>query len=121
LNPGISNFYYKLTENKKAMYPIEAYNFVLDTIVYVSRAETFGRENLNKEHHLSPAKICSLLNSRMKREFGIYVNLVLETWKVNSSSDVGKIVFTLAEYKCLKLTGSESLEDFEKAGLGDFK
>ena len=35
--------------------------------------------------------------------------------------DVGTIVFELAEYKCLKLSGSESIKDFENAGIGNLK
>ena len=121
MNPGISKFYFKLSEDGNEEYPIEAYNFVFDTIVYVSRMESFGGSDIKKDHHLSPEKICSLVTSRLDREFGIYVNLVLKTWQVKSSRDIGKIVFTLSDYKCLKLKGSETIEDFARAGLGEFK
>ena len=71
--------------------------------------------------YFSPKKICSLIDSRLKNEFGIYVDLVLKTWKINSSADIGTVVFDLAEYHCLKLSGSETLKDFENVGIGNLK
>lgn len=120
MNPGISKFYFQLTQDKKAVYPIEAYNFVYDTILYVSRSEAFISPTGSKNIHLSPKKICSLLNNRLKKEFGDYVDLVLKTWGVKAGRDIGVIVFSLSDYGCLKLSGSESQEDFVKAGLGEF-
>jgi len=120
LNPGISKFFFKLSQDGKALYPVEAYNFVYDTILHVSRYESFAKKDSPRGHHLSPKKICSILNTRMKTEFGSYVTLVLKTWNVSSSGDIGKIVLALSDYNCLKLSGSESQKDFDEASLGDF-
>ncbi len=94
----------------------EFYRYVYDTIVYTSRKENYI-DDKKANYHLSPKKICSLINNRLKAEFGELTEIVLKEWGVKSSRDIGIVVFQLADASCLKLWGNETLEEFEAGGL----
>jgi len=117
MNKGLTGFYVELLEKGDVNHPLDFYAFLFDTIYRTSLTEKIAAETKGKPFHLSPEKICSLFSKRTRKEFGRFFRLVLETWTVRSSADVGRAVLKMAEYKCLTLSGTETLEDFEKAGL----
>ena len=117
MSTQLSQFYVHLLEKEEAAYPLAFYSFLFDTIQQTSLAEKAAAGIENKPFHLSPEKICSLFSQRARQVFGRFGSLVMDEWGVHSSRDVGEAVFKLAEYKCLTLSGSETLQDFERAGL----
>jgi uncharacterized repeat protein (TIGR04138 family) len=113
----LSQFYLNLLEKGEAVYPLAFYTFLFDTIYRTSITEKATAGMKDRSFHLSPEKICSLFSRRAQEAFGKFAGLVLEQWNVHSSRDVGNAVFKLAEYNCLTLSGTEILQDFERAGL----
>ncbi|MFC1585908.1 hypothetical protein ACFL5V_10210 [Fibrobacterota bacterium] len=117
MNKNLTEFYADLLDSGEALHPIEFFAFLFDIIYNTSLAEKMMTGSDEKAFHLSPEKICSLFSSRASQEFGSFSKLVLETWNVRSSSDIGRAVFKMAEHKCLTLLGTETMRDFERAGL----
>lgn len=117
MNKGLTHLYVEQLEKGDVYHPLEFYNFLFDTIYHTSIAEKIASRVENGAFHLSPEKICSLFSQRMTKTFGSFSSLVLEKWKVSSSEDIGNAVFLMAEYKCLTLSGGESIDDFKRAGL----
>jgi uncharacterized repeat protein (TIGR04138 family) len=117
MNSGLASFYLEILEKDEADYPFELYSFLYETIVNTAISEKAAAGLEKKVHHLSPEKICALFSQRLRQEFDSFTRLVLDSWHVNSSSDVGRAVFKMAEYGCLKLSGTEEMQDFERAGL----
>jgi uncharacterized repeat protein (TIGR04138 family) len=107
----------EMLEKGEKEHPLEFYVFLFETICSTSLAEKFTTGTKGKIFHLSPEKICSLFSHRMNKNFGKFSRLVMKTWGIRSSTDVGKAVFKLAEHNCLMLSGTEKLEDFTRAGL----
>ncbi len=117
MNRSLTSFYVELLEKGDVHHPLDFYAFLFDTIYSTSFAEKIATETKGKPFHLSPEKICSLFGRRARKEFGRFSGLVLETWRVRSSADVGRAVFKMVKHKCLTLSGTETLKDFERAGL----
>ncbi len=117
MNTHLSQFYAQLLKKNEADYALEFYGFLYDIITTTSFSEKLISGGKWKEHHLSPERICALFNMNIKRDFGRFTDLVLKTWGVSSSLDIGKAIFKMAEYNTLKLSGTEKLEDFSRAGL----
>ncbi len=66
--------------------------------------------------HLNTEIICQKFKQELKNDFGKLAKNVLYDWGINSYSQLGQIIFALAENKCLVLQESDRLEDYEKAG-----
>jgi uncharacterized repeat protein (TIGR04138 family) len=117
MNTSIIKFYISLLEGGNSRYPLEFYSFLFDIIQQEALIHKTITNNQDDGIHFSPQKICILVSSRLKQDFGCLAWLVLEEWGVHGALDIGKGVFDLAGGGCLKLNGTETMEDFEKAGL----
>lgn len=103
----------RLKENNLNYAP-ELYHFVLDSIlnhVLLERLQGLST------HHLSPARICSLLLSQMQLQFGPLGPQIFKKWGVLGAEDIGSVVFDLADMDCLILQGDEKMGDFIQAGF----
>ncbi|MBF0429736.1 MAG: hypothetical protein HQK83_00545 [Fibrobacteria bacterium] len=117
MNTHLADFYSKLLKKQEATYPLEFYRFLYELITTTAFSEKLMLKGDVKEYHLSPKRICSLFGINIKQEFGIFSAFVLQTWGITTSKDIGVAIFKMAEYNTLKLSGTETIEEFISAGL----
>lgn len=70
-----------------------------------------GCENLNR--HVSGRELCWGLRDFAIQRWGLMARVVLESWKVKSTIDFGRIVFGFIDFNIMQKQPADRLEDFE--------
>lgn len=86
-------------------YKKEAYLFILYVLEYTKR-------KLKTANHISGQELLLGFKELAQKEFGLMAKTVLEYWGINTTDDVGEIVFNLCEAKILKRKENDKKEDF---------
>lgn len=89
-----------------------AYLFVLSSLHHVI-------DGLPEPRHISGAELAEGARELALERFGPMARTVLEHWGVESTRDLGEIVFALVECGILIKEDEDSLEDFD--GVFDFE
>ena len=89
-----------------------AYLFVLSSLHHVI-------DGLPEPRHISGAELAEGVRALALERFGPMARTVLEHWGVESTRDLGEIVFALVECGILIKEDEDSLEDFD--GVFDFE
>ena len=102
-------------------YAYEAYEFLFEGLSHTQRmlgraAEPTRAEEL-PENHVSGPELCAGLVELARREFGRMARVVFRMWGINTTDDIGEIVFNLIDANLLSKTDSDSRADFR--GLFD--
>lgn len=92
-------------------YHERAYLFVLSAL-------EFRQQQLPVRGHISGADLAAACREFALENFGLTARTVLSHWGVQSTHDIGKIVFVLIEIGLLIRQPTDRLEDF--AGVYDF-
>ena len=69
-----------------------------------------GCENLNR--HVSGRELCWALREYALKRWGILARTVLESWKIRSTADFGRIVFGFIDFDMMRKQEDDSLDDF---------
>lgn len=107
-------------------YPVEAFLFVQRGLEFtVDRlhgemdaaleAETPGDEDDETAHasrHVTGQQLCQGMRDLAIRDYGSLARAVLRRWRINSSEDFGRIVFTMIEARLMNKTEQDSIRDF---------
>jgi uncharacterized repeat protein (TIGR04138 family) len=101
----------ELLNSEDGRYKPQAYLFVMDAL-------EFTMARLGRRGHVSGRELLEGIAVLAKREFGPTAKIVLESWGVRQTLDVGEIVFSLVEAGLLGKTEEDSLQDF--ADIYDF-
>lgn len=86
-------------------YKPRAYMFVIEALEY-----TMAR--LGRQGHVSGQELSEGVARLAKREFGPTAKMVLESWGINQTRDIGEIVFALVNAGLLGKTEEDSIDDF---------
>lgn len=95
-------------------YHRNAYHFVFSAL-------QFTQEKLNRtaahvlheeEAHISGQELCDGLRELALQKFGLLTRTVLRYWGVNSTDDIGRIVFELIERGEMRKTERDALDHF---------
>jgi len=70
-----------------------------------------GFESLNR--HVTGAQLCWGLREYAHRRWGRLARMVLETWNVRSTLDIGRMVFHMIEHQLMQRQPEDSLDDFK--------
>ncbi len=118
-------------------YSIEAYAFVIEALQYARRAKLRkasrdresrrqgqtakprSRKAEREAGHVSGRELCETARKLALKHYGMLAALVLSAWGVNSTSDLGDIVYNLIAAGDLEKTPSDSRTDFD--GVFDLK
>lgn len=84
----------------------EAYVFVLAGLEYVV-------SRLPEPRHITGRELLDGLAALAKQQFGAMAPAVFAEWGVQSSTDIGEMVFQLVEARLLGKRPEDSLQDFE--------
>jgi uncharacterized repeat protein (TIGR04138 family) len=98
-------------------YAYEAYDFVYDALTYTQRRlglEPSARPEPTREGdcHVTGPQLLEGVRDLALREFGLMARTVLRSWGINSTTDIGEIVFNLVAADLMKKTEQDNLDDF---------
>lgn len=97
----INEFY-----ERSGKYAPDAYEFVTGAVI-----EQVNR--LDPPRHLSALEVLQGLKKQLTDEFGILTALILESWNIQSASDIGEIVFDLINLQILSASAEDKRSDFD--------
>lgn len=86
-------------------YDERAYLFVLAAIEYL-------QSKLDLRRHVSGAELAWACRDLALERYGLLSRTVLDCWGVQSTADLGKIVFALVEVELLSTQPGDRAEDF---------
>jgi uncharacterized repeat protein (TIGR04138 family) len=92
-------------------YKVKAYLFVIEAL-------EFTMARLRRRGHVSGRELLEGAAQLAKREFGPTARMVLESWGIRETRDIGEIVFSLIQAGLFGKTEEDSIEDFD--GVFDF-
>ncbi len=98
--------------SRDARYARDAYAFVMDSLDFTMRL-------VGERRHVSAAELVRGLCANAKHRFGLFAHTVLAKWGLETSDDVGEIVFQLIEAGILSRQESDARADF--VGVVDFR
>ena len=98
-------------------YAYEAYEFVYASLRHTQRrlgreppAET--QQSREGDYHVSGPQLLEGVRDLALREFGLMARTVFRSWGINSTADVGEIVFNLVAANLMSKTDEDDREDF---------
>lgn len=96
-------------------YHQNAYYFVFSALQHTQERlnRTAAHVLREEEAHISGRELCEGLRDLALRKFGMLTTTVLRHWGVESTEDVGRIVFELIERGEMRKTEHDNLEDFD--------
>lgn len=83
----------------------QAYLFVLSGL-------EFCQTKLEARRHIGGGELAHACRDLALDRYGVMARIVLEHWGINSTSDIGDIVFTLVELGFLMSQPNDSRDDF---------
>lgn len=90
----------------RGRYAPKAYGLILAVVEYAIA-------KLDAHRHITGRELLDALVEFMVKKYGLLAEFILKEWGVNSSEDVGEIVFELVEVGLLKKRREDSRCDFE--------
>src|SRR5947208_1830554 len=82
-----------------------AYLFVLGALEYC-------QQRLPERRHISGRELALACRDLALDRFGVLARLVLESWGIHNSLDIGDVVFTLVELELLMSQATDSRDEF---------
>jgi uncharacterized repeat protein (TIGR04138 family) len=99
-------------------YCYEAYEFLFESLAHTQ--ERLGRTPPDNpdhppgpEYHVSGAELVEGFLDLAKQRFGRLARVVLQLWGINSTGDIGEIVFNLINGELLSKNESDNKADFQ--------
>lgn len=96
-------------------YTYEAYVFVFDALAHTLRmlGRVPPREGkAEPDSHVSGPQLLEGVRDLALREYGLMARTVFRAWGINSTADVGEIVFNLVAANLMSKTAEDSRDDF---------
>ena len=107
-------------------YKLDAYNFVRDALSYaqdvmklgVADSEEEALDGKPRERHLTGQQLCEASRRLALSEYGLMARVVLNSWGIRETADLGEVVYNLIDADLMKKSDSDRREDF--MGVFDF-
>lgn len=90
---------------------VEAYLFIFESLHEAQRIH-------KRSKHVSARELLDGFRELARARFGLMARRVLASWGLESTADVGAVVFNLVNSGMMSKTDEDSVEDFE--GVFDF-
>jgi uncharacterized repeat protein (TIGR04138 family) len=100
-------------------YRVDAYYFVLEALAFAQEELGLGapsEEELEQggfEPHLTGQQLCEASRIYALEQFGYMAKVVLNSWGIHSTSDLGEIVYNLIQIGKMKKSDRDRREDFD--------
>ena len=101
------DLYEKIEElaERSGVYHAKAFLFVLSAIEH-------ARRSLKIEGHIRGQDLCEAARELAINDYGPAAKMVLNGWGIESTLDIGKLVFLMVEEGILSKTEDDSFDDF---------
>jgi uncharacterized repeat protein (TIGR04138 family) len=96
-------------------YTYEAYEFVFAALAHTQRmlGRVPPREGTSEaDYHVSGRQLLEGIRELALREYGLMARTVFRMWGINSTADIGEIVFNLVAANLMSKTAQDSRDDF---------
>jgi uncharacterized repeat protein (TIGR04138 family) len=103
---------------KDPRYAAEAYYFLREALDHTVKAVSRAEHAPGRMRHVTGAELCEGIRDYALQEFGPLAHLVLDTWGVRATEDLGEMVYHLIAAGKLGATDQDKKSDF--AGVFDF-
>ena len=80
--------------------------------LFVLGALEFCQQRLPERRHISGRELALSCSDLALDRFGVLARLVLESWGIRSSADIGDVVFTLVDLELLMSQPTDSRDEF---------
>ena len=87
-------------------YAEDAYRFISDAV-------TFTVNRLDEHRHVNAGELIAGIRDFAEHEYGVLARSVLESWGINSASDVGELVYHLISVQILSASTGDQRSDFD--------
>ena len=87
-------------------YAEDAYRFISDAV-------TFTVNRLDEHRHVNAGELIAGIRDFAEYEYGVLARSVLESWGINSASDVGELVYHLISVQILSASPGDQRSDFD--------
>jgi uncharacterized repeat protein (TIGR04138 family) len=100
-------------------YKREAYQFVTEALNFAQQELGMGSPPQYDPHqgsyepHLTGQQLCEAVRIYSLEQFGYMAKVVLNTWGIYSTSDVGEVVYNLIDIGKMKKSKRDRREDFD--------
>lgn len=101
-------------------YSIHAYSFLFEALEYTKRLKKRSQGRLRgrtrtstASHHVSGRDLCDGARLLALDHYGLLALTVLKLWGIESTSDLGEMVYNLIAVGDLEKTASDSRADFD--------
>ena len=98
-------------------YKFEAYEFVREALSYAQTVvQMKGGEPIGTnpdERHLTGQQLCEASRLYAIDQFGLLAKVVLNSWGIQSTGDLGEIVYNMINAELMKKSASDRREDFD--------
>jgi uncharacterized repeat protein (TIGR04138 family) len=101
-----------------ARYPKEAYALIRDALDHAQK-RLAARDKRRAIGHLNGPEILDGFRDLALTQFGPMARVVLDTWGLRATLDVGHVVFNLIEAEVFSKSDDDQISDF--AGVFDFE
>lgn len=98
-------------------YPYEAYEFLFEALAHTQRRlnrlpPDDSESAAPGDHHVNGRELVDGFLDLVKERFGRLGRAVLRHWRIDSTDDIGELVFNLIESDLLSKNDGDSREDF---------
>jgi uncharacterized repeat protein (TIGR04138 family) len=111
---------------RDSRYSIQAYLFLLEALEYATvvnkrsrKRRRLGGDKSKSSRHVSSHMLCEAVGELARRQFGLLATTVLSQWGINSTSDIGEVVYHLIDPGDLEGSPADARSDFDN--LFDFE
>ena len=100
-------------------YTVEAYEFVRDALAYAHEVMHLGTSADGgtpadeSDRHLTGQELCEASRRYAIEQYGMMARVVLNTWGIRSTSDVGELVYNLINIDLMRKSPTDRREDFD--------
>ena len=88
--------------------------YAKEAYFFVSESLSFTQEMLGRKGHVTGLELLEGMKKYAIGEFGYMARVVLESWGVRRTEDVGEIVFNMINHSLLGRTETDTMEDFSE-------
>lgn len=104
---------------KDSRYVADAYYFLREALDYTSKELVCEKRASGQPRHVTGQELCLGVREYALQEFGPLASLVLTTWGLRTTADIGEIVYNLIETGKLGKSEQDQKSDF--TGVYDFE
>jgi uncharacterized repeat protein (TIGR04138 family) len=106
-------------------YRLEAYQFVREALAYAQDTLRMGHESTGEvmdlegekpipERHLTGQDLCEAVRQYSVDQFGYLARVVLKSWGIESTGDIGSIVYNLIGIGWMKKSDTDRRDHFDE-------